>query len=378
MPIREELYDDKVCEAFFGGLLPESKEARKALAHQYGIDPESTFSMLKAIGGDCAGAVSLHEDADIPMSPAFGQLEGEALPEAELAKLIRNLPRSPLFSGRRALRLSLAGYQNKAAVCVINGEVCLPKSNFVPTTHILKPAHPVYQSTCQNEYFCMKLAERMGLPVAKVELRSAEDLIYLLVERYDREIDESGIIHRVHQEDFCQALGVVSENKYESEGGPGLKDCFELLARYSDKPAADRNQLMSNVIFNYLIGNADAHAKNFSLLHLPSGLRLSMLYDLNSTLVYEELSTQMAMKIGGESSFLGVTQDNWKAEAKRCKLGFPALRNRMKANLAMIEQEAELLEKELDNPVFETYIIPSIVMEMRLRLRLIKELWNLD
>src|SRR5690606_19689296 len=116
-------------------------------------------------------------------------------------------------------------------------------------------------------------AEAVGLSVAKAQTGRVGTIDYLLVERYDRLVDAQGSVHRLHQEDFCQALGIASENKYPSEGGPGLKDCFALLRAASSRPVIDLAHLLDAVIFNLLIGNHDAHGKNFSLLYheLPIG-----------------------------------------------------------------------------------------------------------
>ncbi len=171
-----------------------------------------------------------------------------------------------------------------------------------------------------NEYFhlspaqqavCMKAASAAGLPTAKVEFRQVEGIDYLLVERYDRQkriVPGAPIFYeRLHQEDFCQALGIPAEIKYQSEGGPSLKQCFTLLRDVSRVPIIDLQHLLDAVIFNILIGNHDAHGKNFSFtcgegtLLTGKDIRLAPLYDLVSTVYYPELTPKMAMKVGGES-----------------------------------------------------------------------------
>lgn len=148
----------------------------------------------------------------------------------------------------------------------------------------------------------MALAEASGLSTANTVIAKTGNKDYLLIERYDRTIDDEGSVQRLAQEDICQALGIPSEMKYESEGGPTLKDCFALLRVASKVPVLDLNALLDAVIFNFVIGNHDAHAKNFSLLRQPDGLtRLAPLYDLASTVYYPELTKNMAMKLGGET-----------------------------------------------------------------------------
>ena len=145
----------------------------------------------------------------------------------------------------------------------------------------------------------MRLARTIGLEAAGVEYRNAGGKRFLLIERYDRRAGEDGQIIRLHQEDLCQALGYTSARKYASDGGPVFRDCFDLVRRVTTRPAAETLKLLDAVLFNLVIGNADAHAKNFSLLYLPDGTNLAPLYDLLCTVAYPDLSPRFAMKIGG-------------------------------------------------------------------------------
>ncbi len=175
-------------------------------------------------------------------------------------------PARPLLAGEKGLRLSLAGAQSKVPVILVDGAVALPAPG-QPTTHILKPPIARFTATPENEAFVMRLAAAIGLDVAPVEPRVVRDRPYLLVERYDRAVGADGQVRRIHQEDFCQALGVPPETKYASEGGPTFKDCFALLRRIAERPAVDVLKLLDAVIFNAIAGNADAHGKNFSILY---------------------------------------------------------------------------------------------------------------
>jgi len=196
------------------------------------------------------------------------------------------------------MRLSLAGAQNKLPI-IKNDEpslsFALPLSPDMATTHIIKLANLYFNDLVLNEFTCMKLAKAVGLNVAEVDLLPVDGLAHLLVTRYDRKAGE-----RLHQEDFCQALAVDAENKYESEGGPSLKDCAELIREYSHKPAADILQFIRWVLFNVLIGNRDAHRKNIAFLYTPR-FELAPYYDLLSTQCYEGLSDKFSMKLGGEN-----------------------------------------------------------------------------
>ncbi|HTF20823.1 MAG TPA: type II toxin-antitoxin system HipA family toxin, partial [Chryseolinea sp.] len=232
---------------------------------------------------------------------------------AELSNILRELPRRPLMAGESGVRLSLAGAQDKIPVVIQGGNIMLPLNN-APSSHIIKPSIVEYDGMVFNEAFCMKLAKAVRLPVADVEIGKAEDIDYLLVERYDRVHKIVGghlQWERIHQEDFSQALGIIPEWKYQVEGGPSLKQCFDLVRSNSTLPAVDLRNLLRSVIFNFLIGNHDAHGKNFSLLHIiydatlstpllgdASQIRMAPLYDLVCTPVYPTLSKNMAMKIG--------------------------------------------------------------------------------
>lgn len=325
LPLQESAYGQEVCEAYFGGLLPEGEPARRAIGMRFGINPKNTFSLLKAIGYDCAGAVSLH-DSDEPvreMDPV--PLTGRILTEAELACHIRELPRKPLFIGVEGLRLSLAGAQDKAAVCLMDGQIALPQHG-CPTTHILKPAIDLLEETVQNEYLCLRIAHRLGIQAAHAEIRQAEGIPYLLVARYDRYLSEDGRISRIHQEDFCQALGVPSAYKYQREGGPGFRECFDLLRR-TTRPVLDRNQLAELMVFNFLMGNTDAHGKNFSLLHGRNGeIRMAPAYDILCTRVYSGLTDRLAMKVGSEYEMPRIFPRHWEALCKQIGFSYPALK----------------------------------------------------
>lgn len=363
MPIRKEPYDEQACEAFFGGLLPESDTVRQLIGKQYGVNPHNSFSLLKAIGYDCAGAVSCHAMSD-PVTPQLSvPLTGKLITEDELYQHIQDLPKKPLFSNVKGLKLSLAGVQNKAAVCLIDYQIALPE-NACPTTHILKPTLPhCFYGITENEYFMLKIAKRVGLVVPEVELRKIKDLTFLLIARYDRHI-KNHYITRIHQEDFCQALGVLSVNKYQNEGGPGLKQCFEFL-KHTTYPAIDRNHLASAVVFNYLIGNMDAHGKNFSLLHSSaSHVHLAPFYDMVCTRVYSELSSKMAMKIGGQYEGDHIFPRHWQKLCEETQYGYPAMLGLIEKLSWKIKEAMKIEGEMIDHPIVEKIII---VIEDRIK-----------
>lgn len=324
MPIQDQSYNELHCEAFFGGLLPESEAVRKIIARKYGISPNNSFALLKAIGYDCAGAISFHPINDPVVPQHTFPLNGKIVSEDSLYDHIKALPQKPLFLGFEGLRLSLAGIQDKAAVCVIDNKIALPEHG-CPTTHILKPTTSGLPGIVENEYFCLKIAKHIGLAAPQVEIRQLKDISYLLIERYDRRIQNNNV-ERIHQEDFCQALGVTSAKKYQSDGGPGIKDCFDLLQN-TTQPAIDRNMLAAGIVFNFLICNMDAHGKNFSLLHgKQSHIGLAPFYDMICTRVYEGFTSNMAMKIGSKYENDEVLPRHWEQLCNDVNYSYPALK----------------------------------------------------
>jgi len=175
----------------------------------------------------------------------------------------------------------------------------------------------------------MKLAYSLGILTAPVSVHQVHGINYLLVTRYDRIKDEEGNLSRIHQEDFCQALGIVPEMKYQREGGPGLKDCFMLLRSLSTTPVIEIERLLNAVIFNYLIGNNDVHGKNYSLLYDGNSVSFTPLYDLISTVYYPELDKNMAMKIGGEYDSDKILPRHFDNLAEETELGNAIVRERV-------------------------------------------------
>ncbi|MFT3991950.1 MAG: type II toxin-antitoxin system HipA family toxin [Luteolibacter sp.] len=306
LPLRGERFSRNECRAFFSGLLPE-ETSRELIAKSFGVSDQNDFAILEKIGGECAGAVSLMPSGIAPIAATGDYRE---ISSDELAEKIGELPLRPLLAGEEGIRLSLAGAQGKIAIAIFNGKFFLPL-NGSPSTHILKPQGLHFEGLVENEFFCMSLAALAGLEAADVEIRQAGTSRFLQVLRYDRVMAENGSADRIHQEDFCQALGIAPELKYQAEGGPNLKRCFELVREVCSRPGPDVLRLFDAVVFNYLIGNNDAHGKNFSFLYEDGAARLAPLYDLVCTQAYPELAKNFAMKIGDERQPDRVAAKNW-------------------------------------------------------------------
>lgn len=306
MPPTEERFSDEISRPFFENLLPEG-EIRAAIAKLKQLSERNTFGLLGEIGGDCAGAISLWQKDENPRKN-----DGyTAIGDERLRELLSNMQKRPLLVMEDELRLSLAGAQNKLPVHYDGIRLSLPKGS-APSSHILKPGSRGFEHMPANEHYCMRLAAALGLPVPDSTLLFKPVTLYL-VQRFDRVKRPDGAVDRIHQIDFCQALNLPSTKKYEKEGGPSLQACFEILTKYSRQPAKDRHHLISWVIFNYLIGNADAHAKNLSLLITQEGILLAPFYDLISTGVYPDLTLNLALKIGGENRPEWIQERHWEA-----------------------------------------------------------------
>jgi serine/threonine-protein kinase HipA len=329
LPLAKKHFTRNECRGYFAGILPEENK-RDLIAKNLGISARNDYAMLERIGGECAGAVTfLPKGTQLPeRSESYRRLT-----DRELADILKTLPKRPLMAGETGVRLSLAGAQDKIAVHLSGATISIPLGA-APSTHILKPAIEDYKGVVFNEAVCMKLARSIGINVAEAQTGQVEGIDYLLVTRYDRSLvaDPAGgspTLHREHQEDFCQALGIVPENKYQTEGGPSLKRCFDLLREASSAPAVDLIALLDAVIFNFLIGNHDAHGKNFSLLYKGGQTRLAPLYDLLCTSYYPELSKKMAMKIGGEYSSDAIGDKQFEQLAEEARLSKPQVKRRV-------------------------------------------------
>lgn len=300
LPLREAPFGDRECRPFFAGLLPEG-DFLKAIARAFHVSADNSFDVLAEIGGECAGAISLVAEGADP--PSVAAPEPEWLTEQGLARLLAELPSRPLLVGAGddddGVRLSLAGARDKLPLLIENARVGITRGH-PPSTHIVKTPILSVPEMVANEAYCMALAQAIGLGAA-MATPIGQEQEGLLVERYDR-FRSGESVRRLHQEDLCQAAGVDSADKYEAAGGPGVALCAKLIRRHAAGPGADLLRFLDALLFNLLIGNADAHAKNYSLLlEGPGAPRLAPLYDLLSTRVYgRRFGRKMAMKYGGE------------------------------------------------------------------------------
>ena len=337
LPLQKEPFKEKVCRAFFGGLLPENPNMRELLAKKYNINVNDDFKLLKEIGRDCAGALSFHDMSEPQKSYQMLKIEGSILSVEELTKYLEELPYRP-YLGKR---LSLAGAQEKTAVCVINGKIALPNDD-IPTTHIIKTALPKYVQSIQNEYICMKAAKEIGVEVAEVEIRKVGEIEFLLVERFDRKYSNNLECERILQEDFAQSLGIQARGKYKVT----FKDCLKVLNQTAT-PANSKLRFVRQVIFNYLIGNTDAHAKNFSVYLTDAGIALTPAYDLLCSSIYD-CDQRIAMKLGKARYYADVTEKDWEIFAHDLDISHKLVQAELERQKEHLPKIVEKLTKELD------------------------------
>ncbi|MDR2781864.1 MAG: type II toxin-antitoxin system HipA family toxin [Holosporaceae bacterium] len=368
LPLQNEIFSEQKCRPFFEGLLPEGA-IRDEIARNLGVSSKSDFALLREIGGDCAGAISVGGSKEASSNGYKELLKGERLIES-----LRPLNGRPLFAGEKDIRLSIAGSQRKLPVVYENGEFFIPHGN-IPTTFIIKPEIAGIESSVDNELYCMALANKIGLSVSAFEvlqLKSENESYkkYLVIERYDRRRENDKII-RLHQEDLCQATGVPSENKYQKDGGPSFSDLFTIIRNYSSQPALDVKNAIRIAIFNYIIGNADAHGKNFSFLFERNSVRFAPFYDLLSTEIYPNLSTKMAMKIGGKYRPEDVFRRHWHEFAKENMVNPKLMDKEIEYISNMVLRWYEPIAQELFGNQSQPKIIDGILEKIRRKLKLL-------
>lgn len=344
LPKREEPFGRRETRPFFAGLLPEEAQ-REAVAQALGVSKANDFRLLERLGGDVAGALELWPEGEPPPAP-LGIAAAEPLDDAGLLEILEALPRRPFLAGETGVRLSLAGAQQKLPVVLVNGRIALPAPG-QPSTHILKPPIERLPATTENEALAMRLAAALGLQVAPIEPRRTADKPYLLIERYDRVVSGDGRVRRLHQEDFCQALGVAPESKYAAEGGPIFRDCFDLVRRACAQPAPAVLRLLDAAIFNVLVGNADAHGKNYSLLYRTAGIDFAPLYDLLCTTAYPQVHDKLAMKVGKRATLETFTSETWEDFAHEVRLGAAFVRRRASALAVAALEKIHVVAGEL-------------------------------
>jgi serine/threonine-protein kinase HipA len=382
LSLREDRYAGAPVLAVFDNLLPDDTSIRRTIAERTGAAGTDPYSLLAAIGRDCVGALQfLPEGAD---PPDVSRIESQPVDDARIAEIVGNLTHNPLgLSGHdREFRISLAGAQEKTALLYHASRWRLPHGT-TPTTHILKPQLGVLPDgidmshSVENEHFCMRLASGFGLPVAKTRIRDFAGHRVLAVERFDRLWTQDKRLLRIPQEDMCQALSVPPARKYQSDGGPGIRQVLELL-KGSDAPGEDRRTFLKAQVFFWLIGATDGHAKNFSIRLAPGGrFRLTPLYDIISVQPaldarqIQKKSFRLAMSVGDKRHYVMDTIAPRHFQQDGDAAGLPA--GSVDAILKeLLDAAPGAIERATKTAPAAPALIKSIVAGVQARLRLVE------
>lgn len=327
LPLQEEAFTPTQTKNFFEGLLPEGF-TRRTVAQWMHVAEEDYLSILHGLGRECLGALCITAEGE----------KSEASYERITPQQVQELAAEGATKSAELVtkaHLSLTGASGKAGLYydVEHGEWYLPRGS-APSTHIVKQSHVRLDAIVTNEQLALQTAARCGIETAKsfiINTGAGEDReVLLATERYDRCFIPQGwrigllpCPLRLHQEDFAQALGIPAAEKYEREGQHHLHDMFALLRKASADPIADQLKLWDLLVFDWLIGNTDAHVKNFSLLYGQNqkSVRLAPAYDLVSTSIYEQSTREMAFRIGGASLLEEIDREAFRLAAREAGLG---------------------------------------------------------
>jgi serine/threonine-protein kinase HipA len=350
-----------VVRNYFDNLLPDSDGIRKRISARFHTKGTDVFTLLQAVGRDCVGAVQLLPPGLTP--EGVDQLRYEALTSEQIEKHLGALG-SELGVGAQddeeAWRLSIAGAQEKTALLQVNGQWCRPLGA-TPTTHILKPPIGIttgrnldLRLSVENEWLCNQIVRELGLPAAECQIQDFAARRALVIKRFDRSWHPEGWIARLPQEDFCQAKGVASDQKYEQKGGPSIEACLAVLKGGDAFHEDGRNFLCAQLLFWFLAA-IDGHAKNFSLFVLPGGrYRMTPLYDVlsawpligNGPQALQYKKTTLAMAVRSKTAHYKLSEiqyRHWEALARRSAVdgawaAMQGMTNRLDAALVAVEQ----------------------------------------
>ncbi len=347
MPLSPRRVAPRIFLPWAANLLPEASQLR-AIGLKLGAAPEDVIAILSEVGRDTAGALSVGKSGSTSEAGWRPVTTGKAL-----ERILEELPSKPFLVGEDGVSMSLAGVQSKIGVAInAEGEICVPV-NGAPSTYILKPDSERLYGGVQNEALCLTLARRIGLNAPEVTTGTAGERSYLLVTRYDR-IEQNGRWRRLHQEDFCQALGRPPSAKYESNQtgipGPTLPEMFALTRNAMHAP--DVVNLLDYVIFNVLACNTDAHAKNYSLMISGKGFKLAPIYDVMCGAVWEHVTRNMAQKIADKSRGEHLKLRHWQRFAADCGLNAPRL-------VARVQTMAKAVLTETRNATRDVAAMPA-------------------
>jgi serine/threonine-protein kinase HipA len=369
LPIAAREHGHAAIETYLWGLLPDNEVILDRWAKRFQVSARNVFKLLEHVGEDCAGAVWFCTRERASVVRRAGRIEW--LDEDEIAHRLRALRGDA--SAWRAVddqgQFSLGGAQAKTALAHDGKRWGIPTGRR-PTTHILKPGIADLAGHAENEHFCLRLAQELGLPAATSRIVRFRDEVAIAVERFDR-VRDGELVLRVHQEDLCQSLGLPPSRKYESDRGPGPRAVVALLREHSSAFAEDVATFVDALAFSWLIGGTDAHAKNYSLLIGASGkARLAPLYDLASALPYHPLRTRklkLAMKIGGKYRLHEISGYHFRKLAAELKVDGDEVRDRLRAMASQLADAAATVAREMRREKHWHGVIDDLVKALTTR-----------
>lgn len=386
LPLREEVFSGDVVSNVFENLLPDSTEIRERIAARKQAKGTDAFSILSEIGRDCVGAMQFLPEGERP--DPITEAKGTVVDETRIGNILANLAEAPLGMDEddEDFRISIAGAQEKTALLRKGDQWLLPHGT-TPTTHIFKKPMPLrtdgvdLRLSCENEHFCLTFLRKLRLKACQSQLMTFGEQKAIVIERFDRFTDRSGILRRRHQEDMCQALSVPSNRKYQKDGGPGFPELFRLL-RGSDEVQADQRQLLTCMVVFWLLAASDGHAKNFSIFLAQDGrFKLTPIYDVMSIEpIYAahqipEHKVRVAMSIGAKKHYIvrNIVPRHFEETAAECGISNALLQEIIEF---LIEESEDALNKTVAAMPegFPTQISEPILAGYMHRLMLLKEL----
>lgn len=384
LPLRETAYRGAPVIAVFDNLLPDNANIRRRVAEKTGAEGTDVYSLLSQIGRDCVGAMQFLPDGE--EADLSGEIRGDVLSNEDIEGILTDLKGTPLgIDPEHEFRISVAGAQEKTALLFHEGKWKRP-IGATPTTHILKPQLGMIptstgmidmSASVDNEHYCLKLLEAFGLPVAKTEIVTFGDKRVLVVERFDRQWRSDGKLLRVPQEDFCQALGVPSSQKYQAEGGPGAEEILKFL-NGSDEPQLDQAAFFKAQIIFWLIGATDGHAKNFSVFLRPGGgFKLTPFYDVLTVQPAFDKNKiphnkyKLAMSVGDNRHYQisNVVRRHFEQTGKIAGLGqaiiSKVIEDILISEFSILDKVQEMMPKDFSNKIHES-VKAAFVRRIRL------------
>lgn len=343
MPLREDAYGWEILAPWLLNLLPEDSDTIRTIARIVDVPHTDVLGLLERVGRDTSGAVSFAER---------GSTEPNVLPvdsAGDLEKIIDELPRKPFLAGDEGVSMSLAGVQTKLSVRMMpDGRIGIPVDG-AASSHILKPDSKNLWGSVFNEAFCMTLAQRVGVPAPAVTTGKAGGRDYLLVARYDRS-QEGAALRRLHQEDFCQALGLPPSAKYQHSQFRGPKGSFaKMVDRLREVGAGGEVlRIWDAMVFNVLCCNTDAHMKNYSILITGGGIELAPIYDVMCAAVWDGITKNLALDVADKRVGDYIERRHWEREAQKCGLRPAAAISRVKTLAEKMLKETKLAKEQIE------------------------------